>query len=364
MLFGKRKKTIITLGIGQAARGTEPPATHPVVTPEPEPMSIPPEPVPPPHAEAPLAPPEAIAETPPPVTAAVTTVQAEPRPSPPRRDEPSEVAAVKPAPPAAARPEAAPPAAPAEIKPEAAEAPKLVETAAPPASAAETSVVRIAISPQPIPEAPAAEFEIVGEEVPGEEAGFVQCPFCLNNSRVGMTHCESCGNLIESTRPQAEPEPEPMVPEPEAPAAPVPDLVERPDQADTHRLAHHPVPQILKETTLFTPAILRLQPEQGQTGEKEYSLNIGDSTIGRGIDNTLPFPDEEFISRHHCSIGYHKYQYVLKDLDSANGTYVNDVRIRETILRDGDCVQIGSMRFIFDDPMERIKKKKAAAGDD
>ena len=51
MLFGKRKKTIITLGIGQAARGTEPPTTHPVVTPEPEPMSIPPEPVPPPHAE-------------------------------------------------------------------------------------------------------------------------------------------------------------------------------------------------------------------------------------------------------------------------------------------------------------------------
>ena len=202
------------------------------------------------------------------------------------------------------------------------------------------------------------------EEVPGETTGFIQCPFCLKNSRVGLTHCESCGNLIESTRLPAEPEPEAAVPEPAAPVASGAALVERPDQADTHRLAHHPVPQILKETTLFTPAMLRLQPEQGQTGEKIYNLNIGDSTIGRGIDNTLAFPDEEFISRRHCSIGYHKYQYVLKDYDSANGTYVNDVRIRETILRDGDCVQIGSMRFIFDDPMERIKKKKAAAGED
>ncbi|HOB51094.1 MAG TPA: FHA domain-containing protein [Acidobacteriota bacterium] len=335
MLFNKRKKTIITLGIGQAPQGVDAPPARRTDAPQAEPAKAPPEPGLPLRAEEPAAPPVAIAEKPAPV---------------PRPEATPAVVPVHPAPPAAV---------PAD-----APAPESVETAAPPQPRAEMSAVQAEDIPQQGLEAPPAELEIQAEGVPGETTGFIQCPFCLKNSRVGLTHCESCGNLIESTRLPAEPEPEAAVPEPAAPVASGAALVERPDQADTHRLAHHPVPQILKETTLFTPAMLRLQPEQGQTGEKIYNLNIGDSTIGRGIDNTLAFPDEEFISRRHCSIGYHKYQYVLKDYDSANGTYVNDVRIRETILRDGDCVQIGSMRFIFDDPMERIKKKKAAAGED
>ena len=55
---------------------------------------------------------------------------------------------------------------------------------------------------------------------------------------------------------------------------------------------------------------------------------------------------------------------MLKDLQSANGSYVNDVRVKETILRDGDTIQIGSLRFLFEDPVEKMKKKKAEAGAD
>ena len=339
MLFSKRKKTIITLGIGQAPQGVATPPTQPAAATRPEPAQVPSEPEPPRRTEAPVPPPVVIADKPAPT----------PQPA---------------APPAAVPAEVPRPAAAAEAQATVAPAPKPVGTEASPRPEAAPPAVPVGDVPPQILEVPPAEFEIQAEEVPGEPAGFIQCPFCLKNSRVGLTHCESCGNLIESTRLPAELEPEAAVPEPAAQTALGSVLVERPDQADTQRLAHHPVPQILKETTLFTPAMLRLQPEQGQTGEKTYNLNIGDSTIGRGLDNTLAFPDEEFISRRHCSIGYHKYQYVLKDHDSANGTYVNDVRIRETILRDGDCLQIGSMRFIFDDPMERIKKKKAAAGEE
>ncbi len=349
MLFSKRKKTIITLGIGQAPRGVDAPPTQPAAAARPEPAKVPSEPGPPPRAEQPAAPPVAIAEKPAPAPRSAAPPIAEP---------------VAPASPTAVPAEAPRPVVTVEVQAAKAKAPESVATAAPAPPVAEMPSVQAEDVPRQVLGVSPAEFEIQGEQMPGETTGFIQCPFCLKNSRVGLTHCESCGNLIESTRLPAEPEPEAAVPEPVVPSTPGAVLVERPDQADTHRLAHHPVPQILKETTLFTPAMLRLQPEQGQTGEKLYNLNIGDSTIGRGIDSTLAFPDEEFISRRHCSIGYHKYQYVLKDHDSANGTYVNDVRIRETILRDGDCVQIGSMRFIFDDPMERIKKKKAAAGED
>jgi len=65
------------------------------------------------------------------------------------------------------------------------------------------------------------------------------------------------------------------------------------------------------------------------------------------------------VSRHHCEINYHKYQYVLEDLDSANGTFINEVKVHETVLRSGDVIQIGALKFLFEDPVEEMKKKKA-----
>lgn len=111
---------------------------------------------------------------------------------------------------------------------------------------------------------------------------------------------------------------------------------------------------------MFFPAQLVLLDPVGKETTDVYQLNIGRSTIGRGLENDLSFGDEEFISRNHCEITYYKYQYMLKDLQSANGSFVNDVKVQETILRDGDCLQIGSLRFIFKDPIEQMKKKKEA----
>jgi len=185
-----------------------------------------------------------------------------------------------------------------------------------------------------------------------------QCPYCLNSVPTNLDFCDKCGNRIHDAGP---------VSEEEAPASD--EIFEPPlngsvplDLDTTRKLTVKPVPDLLQGTTLLVPARLILHAgSYKEERDQTHTLKLSATTFGRGSDNDFAFPEEEFISRHHCEICYHKYQNILKDLNSANGSYVNDVRVKETILRDGDSIQIGALRFTFEDPMEKLKKKKAQA---
>ena len=62
--------------------------------------------------------------------------------------------------------------------------------------------------------------------------------------------------------------------------------------------------------------------------------------IGRETDNDVVL-DDPATSRHHAEILFHDGQYVVKDLGSANGTYVNEQRVSERALADGDAIRVG-----------------------
>ncbi len=72
--------------------------------------------------------------------------------------------------------------------------------------------------------------------------------------------------------------------------------------------------------------------------------------IGRGGDNDVVLMDRE-VSRHHAEIRAEGEGYVLADLGSTNGTFVNDQRVtRPTRLRDGDQVSLaGRCDLVFVD---------------
>ena len=73
----------------------------------------------------------------------------------------------------------------------------------------------------------------------------------------------------------------------------------------------------------------------------------GRCAIGRQADNDLVLDIPE-LSRHHALIGADGGVYVLNDLRSRNGTYVNRAVItRPTALRDGDEIQLGPVRTRF-----------------
>jgi two-component system, cell cycle response regulator len=57
--------------------------------------------------------------------------------------------------------------------------------------------------------------------------------------------------------------------------------------------------------------------------------------------------DQESVSRNHARISRERSGYVIRDLGSTNGTYVNDEVIDEVVLRDGDQIKVGRTIFKF-----------------
>lgn len=79
---------------------------------------------------------------------------------------------------------------------------------------------------------------------------------------------------------------------------------------------------------------------QGSIVEQRWVIEKAELTLGRSPDNDLVFPDRE-ISRHHARIRRQGREYVIEDLGSKNGTFVNDKRLTEPrVLQDGDEIQI------------------------
>lgn len=73
-------------------------------------------------------------------------------------------------------------------------------------------------------------------------------------------------------------------------------------------------------------------------------------TVGRKPDNTLQI-DQKVVSGQHCEIINREGAYLLRDLSSSNGTYINDERITEHTLRNGDVILLGKkIPLYFIDP--------------
>jgi Nif-specific regulatory protein len=72
--------------------------------------------------------------------------------------------------------------------------------------------------------------------------------------------------------------------------------------------------------------------------------------LGREADNTVRLEDP-WVSLHHCTIAEQDGHYVLDDLDSHAGTFVNGIPIKQRQLKSGDEVAIGNSIFLFQEDM-------------
>src|SRR5258705_13606264 len=81
--------------------------------------------------------------------------------------------------------------------------------------------------------------------------------------------------------------------------------------------------------------------------------------VGRGPYNHVVLDDTR-ISRQHAKISPGAGGHVVYDLNSANGTYVNDVQVKRHKRAPGDTVRFGPFPFKFEQELERTGPHKAA----
>jgi pSer/pThr/pTyr-binding forkhead associated (FHA) protein len=90
---------------------------------------------------------------------------------------------------------------------------------------------------------------------------------------------------------------------------------------------------------------VRLKILQGSNSGKEIRIPSPKCVIGRGDDCHLR-PQIDAVSRKHCVIITTESEAVVRDLNSRNGTFVNNERVaEETVLLAGDVLRVGPLEF-------------------
>ena len=93
-----------------------------------------------------------------------------------------------------------------------------------------------------------------------------------------------------------------------------------------------------------TSALLLMQ--RGPSAGARFLLDAERTTAGRSTSADI-FLDDVTVSRKHAEFVREGTDFVVRDIGSLNGTYVNRSRIDVAVLRTGDEVQIGKYRMTF-----------------
>jgi hypothetical protein len=101
-------------------------------------------------------------------------------------------------------------------------------------------------------------------------------------------------------------------------------------------------PSQMENPEALASVSLIIDGEEAET----FWLGEGRATIGRLDSNEISVPDPS-LSRHHAEINVTKDRFVLTDLGSTNGTFVNGKRVAETELKDGAKITAGDITLAF-----------------
>lgn len=98
---------------------------------------------------------------------------------------------------------------------------------------------------------------------------------------------------------------------------------------------------------------------QGMTG-RAHELNVDRTTIGRVEDNTFQIADPS-VSSHHCEVLLRGGEVLIRDLNSTNGSFINDAQITESVLKPGQKLRLGQIELKLEDEGSSPAAAPAAA---
>ena len=85
---------------------------------------------------------------------------------------------------------------------------------------------------------------------------------------------------------------------------------------------------------------------RGPNAGSRFVLDAEVTALGRHPDSDI-FLDDITVSRRHCEIERTDSGYVVRDVGSLNGTYLNQRRIEQATIGNGDELQVGKFKLVF-----------------
>jgi pSer/pThr/pTyr-binding forkhead associated (FHA) protein len=82
---------------------------------------------------------------------------------------------------------------------------------------------------------------------------------------------------------------------------------------------------------------------------RAHELNVDRTTIGRVEDNMFQIA-EPSVSSHHCEVHLRGDEVLIRDLNSTNGTFINNEKITESVLKPGQTLRLGNVELKLDTP--------------
>src|SRR5580693_10785780 len=91
---------------------------------------------------------------------------------------------------------------------------------------------------------------------------------------------------------------------------------------------------------------------------KEVPLGTQPVTIGRAPDNDIHI-DNLAVSNYHARVYVEAGSLVVEDLNSLNGSFLNDIRIERAMLKDGDSILIGKHEILVDQLHDAVQAQES-----
>lgn len=88
---------------------------------------------------------------------------------------------------------------------------------------------------------------------------------------------------------------------------------------------------------------------------EQVELGEGEAIIGRSPQCDIQISIDN-VSRQHARIFFRNEEYLIEDLGSTNGIYVNGIKVERCILRDHDQIDIGGLKILFHEA--KIRKRR------
>jgi hypothetical protein len=119
-------------------------------------------------------------------------------------------------------------------------------------------------------------------------------------------------------------------------------MILAPQQPPAPRQLPHPLARDLgRLVVLESPAL---------DGGAVYTLDAHALTMGRGANNDVPLPNDEYASTRHARFEPRRDGVWLEDIGSTNGTYLNGIRLKHPKrLTPGDLVRVGETELTIDE---------------